>query len=101
MTSEDGAEGIGLKEFLEMWVEDGTKLVEEERRTINGFTWLLYSVYYPESTEEYGRHMAMLLKVATETQVILAHDVENLAGSFIGGGYRTIQDWFDCHAGKY
>jgi len=101
MASDNGEEGIKLKDFIKMWTEDGTKLVEQDRRNINGSIWLLYSVYFPESTYDYGRHMAMLLKVDAESQTILLHDLENLTGTEIGGGYRSIAEWFESHAGKY
>ena len=101
MASVDGEKGIKLEDFLKMWSEDGTKLVEQDRRSINGSIWLLYSVYFSESTYDYGRHMAMLLKVDAHSQVILLHDLENLSGTVMGGGYRSIGDWFERHAGKY
>lgn len=101
MASVDGEKGIKLGDFLKMWSEDGTKLVEQDRRSINGSIWLLYSVYFSESTYDYGRHMAMLLKVDAHSQVILLHDLENLSGTVMGGGYRSIEDWFERHAGKY
>lgn len=101
MSSEDGEQGITLKDFWVMWTDDGTKLVKQDLRRINGAIWLLLSVYFPESTEEYGRHMAMLLKVDTKTKVILLHDIENLTGTAIGGGYRSINEWFEKHVGKY
>jgi len=101
MTSVDGQEGVKLKDFIKMWTDDGTRLIEQDRRKIDGSIWLLYSVYFPESTCDYGRHMAMLLKVDAKTKVILLHDLENLTGSVIGGGYRSLEEWFERHAGKY
>ena len=101
MASTDGKTGIKLDEFMKMWTEDGTKLVEQDKKEINGSTWLLYSAYFPESTDAYGRHMALILKVDTGTGVILMHDIENLSGTVIGGGHRSIEEWFAKHAGKY
>ena len=101
MVSIDGQEGIKLKDFIKMWTEDGTRLIEQDRRKVDGSIWLLYSVYFPESTYDYGRHMAILLKLDAETEVILLHDLENLTGDLIGGGYRSLDEWFDRHAGKY
>jgi hypothetical protein len=101
MASTDGQEGVKLDDFIKMWTEDGTRLIEQDRRELNGSIWLLYSVYFPESTYDYGRHMAMLLKVDAKTDVILLHDLENLTGSIIGGGYRSLEEWFERHAGKY
>lgn len=93
--------GVKLEDFLAMWRLDGTRLVEQDRRSIDSYLWLLYSVYFSDSTYDYGRHMALLLKVDEKTQVILAHDVENLSGDVINGGHRSVQEWFDKHAGKY
>jgi len=41
MASTDGERGIKLKDFLEMWTRDGTRLVQQERRDINGAAWYL------------------------------------------------------------
>ncbi len=101
MTSVDGQEGINLKDFIKMWTDDGTRLIEQDRRKIDCSIWLLYSVYFPESTGDYGRHMAMLLKVDAKTDVILLHDLENLTGSLMRGGYRSLEEWFERHVGKY
>ncbi len=101
MTSKDGDIGIKLDEFLKMWTADGTQLIEQDKADLNGSIWLLYSIYFPESTEDYGRHMAMILKVDRQTNIILMHDLENLSGSAIGGGHRDLKDWFEKHKGKY
>jgi hypothetical protein len=101
MPSTDGQEGVKLAKFIKMWTDDGTRSVEQDRRKLNGSLWLLYSVYFPEATCEYGRHMAMLLKVDAKSKVILLHDLENLTGNTIGGGYRSLEEWFKRHAGKY
>jgi hypothetical protein len=101
MPGVDGEVGIKFKDFRKMWTEDGTKLVRQDVRRINGAIWLLYSVYFPESTEDYGRHLAMILKIDAKTSVILCHDLENLSGTIIGGGHRSIEEWFEKHAGKY
>ena len=101
MSSTDGEEGITLKEFLKMWTEDGTRLIEEERQSINGTIWLLYAVYFPESTNDYGRHMGLLLKMDAKTEVILLHDLTNLSGELTKSYRQGIDDWFTRHAGKY
>lgn len=101
MTSTDGEQGIRLRDFYRMWTDDGTKLIKQDIRRINGTLWLLFSVYFAECTLEYGRHMALLLKVDGKTKVILAHDLENMTGSAIDGGHRSIREWFDQHAGRY
>lgn len=101
MASTDGEPGIKLKDFLEMWTRDGTKLVEQERQNIDGAVWYLYSVYFPESTYDYGRHMAMILKVNAKTRVILMHDLYNLSGELGANHRQGIDEWFERHAGKY
>lgn len=94
-------QGIKLKEFIEMWTADGTKLVEQEKQVIDGTIWLLYAVYFPKSTCDYGRHMGMILKVDKESEVILMHDLTNLSGE-VNDNYRQGLDaWFMHHAGKY
>ena len=101
MTNADGQEGMKLDNFIAMWASDGTKLVEQERRQQNGAIWLLFAVYFPQSTYDHGRHMAMLLKVDAKTDVILLHDLTNITGE-INENYRTeIDAWFERHVGKY
>lgn len=97
-----------LVEFLKMWQEDGTQLIEQDRRVLNGSLWLLYCVYFPESTYEYGRHSALILKVDNKTDEILMHDVDNITGEAtpeirptVYRSGRTLDDWFEAHAGKY
>lgn len=100
MASTDGEQGLKLNDFIKMWTEDGTRLVEQERRHINGAIWILYAVYFPQSTYGYGRHMAMILKVDPEAEVILMHDLTNVSGEV--SNYRQgIDEWFERHAGKY
>ena len=100
MTSVDGQPGMRLQDFIALWTSDGTKLTEEDKQELNDATWILYSVYFPDSTQDYGRHMAMLLKVSKDG-IILKHDLENLSGTQIGGGHRDIKDWFLKHVGVY
>ena len=101
MTSQDGQEGIKLDAFLKMWAEDGTQLIEQERRDINGAVWVLYAIYFPESTYDYGRHMALLIKVDRATDIILLHDLTNLAGEVEDNYRQGIDDWFNRHVGQY
>ena len=101
MSSIDGEEGIKLKDFLDLWMADGTKLIEQDRRSINGHIWLLYAVYFPESTNDYGRHSAMLMKIDAKTEVILLHDCKNLSGEITENYRQSIDEWFSEHAGKY
>ena len=101
MTNSDSQEGIKLKDFVKMWTCDGTKLTEEARRRRQGSLWLLYAVYFPGSTYEYGRHMAMILKIHPKTKVILKHDLTNLSGEVYTNYRQGIDDWFDRHIGRY
>ena len=101
MVSSDGETGVKLRDFLRMWRSDGTKLIRESCRALNGATWLLYSVYFPDSTIAYGRHMAMILKVNTKTRVILMHDLRNLTNEVKENYRQGIDAWFEEHAGKY
>ena len=86
-----------LEEFLKLWTEDGTRLVEHDRQTRNGFLWILYGVYFPESTVDYGRHMALLLKIAGTTGKIPGHDMHNVTGET---AHREV-DWFLDNVAKY
>ena len=101
MASVDGEQGIKLKDFIDMWQVDGTKLVEQERRNHNGHIWILYAVYYPESTYEYGRHGAMLMKVDSKTDIILLHDCKNITGEVDKNYRQGIDEWFKEHIGRY
>lgn len=97
----EGEQGINLKDFIDMWQEDGTKLVEQQRQSLNGHIWILYAVYFPESTTDYGRHGALLLKIDAKTDIILLHDGKNISGE-VNGNYRQgIDAWFNEHVGKY
>lgn len=101
MASSDGEEGIKLKDFLDMWQGDGTRLVEQTRRNLNGCIWVLYAVYFPESTYDYGRHGAILVKIDAKTDIILLHDCKNISGE-VNGNYRQgIDEWFKEHVGRY
>ena len=86
-----------LEEFLKLWTEDGTQLVEHDRQVRDGFLWILYGVYFPESTVDYGRHMALLLKIIGDTGEILGHDMHNITGETV---HREV-DWFLDHVTKY
>lgn len=101
MASQDGEEGIKLEDFKQMWCEDGTKLVEQDRRVVDGHTWLLYAIYFPESTSDYGRHSALLLKMVTETEVIILHDQMNITNEVTGNYRQGIDEWFKRHVGQY
>jgi len=98
---EDNKGDMTLTEFKRMWQEDGTKLVQQSRKILNGSTWLLFAVYFPDSTYDYGRHMAMILKVDKTTGEILKHDLKNLSGEVEHYGKQGIDSWFKEHAGKY
>ena len=101
MSSTDGETGVKLLDFIKMWEADGTKLVQQDKKNVNGHTWLLYAIYYPESTNDYGRHSAMLMKLDRKTQVILQHDCKNISGE-VNKNYRQgIDEWFKEHVGRY
>ena len=97
----NGEKGVKLRDFIDMWQEDGTKLVEEQCKSINGHIWLLYAVYFPQSTLDYGRHGALLLKIDAKTEIILMHDGKNISGEVTKNYRQGIDDWFKEHAGKY
>ena len=84
-----------------MWQSDGTRLVEQIRKEMDRYTWLLYGVYFPQSTYEYGRHMAMILKVDTTSGEILMHDIRNIVGEAATPYHESIDKWFNEHAGRY
>jgi hypothetical protein len=86
-----------LERFLKLWTEDGTRLVEHDRQVRNGFLWILYGVYFPESTVDYGRHVALLLKIDGQTKEILGHDMHNITGETV---HREV-GWFLDHVAKY
>ena len=92
---------MNLSQFVALWQEDGTRLVEQQRRRINGAIWLLYAVYFPQSTYEYGRHSALILKVNAKGGKILMHDFHNLSGEVDLNWRQGIDEWFEEHAGKY
>jgi len=100
VASEDGEEGMKLKDFIEMWTKDGTRLVEQESQQVNGYKWILYAAYFPDSTWDYGRHMAMVLKV-NKDDVIVMHDLTNISGEVGQYNKRTLNEWWKRHAGKY
>ncbi len=101
MASTDGETRVKLRDFLRMWRSDGTKLVRQDHRVVNGATWILYSVYFPQSTQDYGRHMGMIIKVNTRTRVILMHDLKNLTNEVKENYRQGIDAWFEEHVGKY
>lgn len=88
-------------EFQKMWEEDGTKLHLQKDVPNNGHIWKLIAVYFPGSTAEYGRHMAMILKVDGTTGEILMHDLKNITGENPINWRATIDSWFESHVGNY
>lgn len=88
-----------LKAFKELWEADGTRLIQHERKRLNDSDWYLYSVEFPQATNEYGRHMAMILKVDPKTEDILMHDLKNQRGA--ANWTQEIDDWFKQHVGRY
>ena len=90
-----------LNEFIKMWTKDGTRFSERKREKLNGSIWLLYAVYFPDSTYDYGRHMAMILKMDAKTNEILKHDLSNIQGEVTPNYSQGIYEWFEAHKGKY
>lgn len=88
---------MNIKDFIKIWTKDGARLVEHDRQVRNGFLWVLYGVYFEESREGYGRHLALLLKVAERTEEILAHDIRNITDETV---HREV-DWFLSHVKEY
>lgn len=89
-----------LDSFLIEWRRDGTRLIELCREYSNGAMWLLFAIYLPESSADYGCHMALILKCDREEE-ILKHDMTNLHGEINSLSKREIEDWFRNHVGKY
>lgn len=92
-----------LTEFKKLWETDGTKLVELEKRNLHDKDelWLLLAVYLPESTYDYGRHMALIIKCNAKSKEILMHDVRNLSGEVTSFSESEVSDWFERHVGRY
>jgi len=90
-----------LTEFKTMWCSDGTKLVEQDKRVLDDKDeiWYLFAVYFPESTVEHGRHMAMILKCSNEDEIMM-HDLKNISGT-AESNRRLMDEWFERHVGKY
>lgn len=101
MLSTDGQEGIVLEEFITIWQADGTKLKKEREVPYNGHLWFLYAVYFPESTEEYGRHAALLMKIDSKSRIILVHDFMNLSGEITTNYRQQVDEWFERHIKEY
>jgi len=90
-----------LEDFRRLWEEDGFHLTETERKEKGGFYYLLLRLKSDQSTEEYGRHGAILMKVEKATGEIDSYDTMNLAGDWQGNTPYTleVQEWFERHVG--
>jgi len=88
-------------EFVEMWKQDGFKLVKLKEVEKDKQRWLLFSVNCPYSAEEYGRHLGMLLVVDKRTEEILAHDLTNESywadPNSPAPPSQYIESWFERH----
>ena len=93
--------GMTLLDFINMWEGDGTKMTEQQRQSLNGHTWILYNIKYPEPLPYRDRHSALILKVDKKTKIIL------LQIPFIGeevvnqNYYNLLEDWFNENVEKY
>jgi len=93
-----------LSEFKAMWEEDGTKFVKQAEKVHGKGHWYLFNVHFPYGTADYGRHMAIILKVDSKTREVLKHDTKNTSSAISNkpAPWTTeIQQWFDKHVGRY
>jgi len=83
---------VSLDVFRKWWEDDGFQLVELESREQKDLLWKLFHVTCPYSTEDYGRHLVMVLVIDKKSKEILAHDVKNQ-------DFRTSEEieWFERH----
>ena len=94
--------GMTLLDFINMWEQDGTKMRERQRQSLNAHTWILYAIYYPEPVPGHPRHAALILKVDTKTKVVL------LQIPFVGDDVKSksnyiqrLDNWFEENVEKY
>ena len=88
-----------LAEFRAMWEKDrqGLRFIEEDNRQKDGCTWLLYSVVEPVSTNEYGRHYALIVVISASQQLV-AHNFKNISTSQSTLPWRKQVDaWWEEH----
>lgn len=86
-----------LPEFLAMWQQDGTRLIEEDRRAgLEGTTWLLYSVEEPTMTIDYGRHYGLIVVLNT-AGVIIAHNIKNISSANATPWRKQVWAWYEEH----
>lgn len=85
-----------LAEFITMWEGDDLKMVEEERRIIDGATWILYSVTEVISTYDYGRHYALIL-VINKDEEVFSYNFLNIRSRDPQPWRPQVQDWWERH----
>lgn len=90
---------MNLTEFKAMWEEDGTHLVEEDRRQQAGATWILFSAEAPRMTPDYGRHYAVYVVLGTKGQIV-AHNLKNLTSRDTTPWRQQVGAWWEEHVAE-
>ena len=85
---------MNKQELISMWENDGFKVVKHREVEQEKHLWVLYAVYQPEGTEDYGRHFGMLLVIDKKTSKIIGHDLEN---QFDHSPSLGLESWFERH----
>ena len=80
-----------LQGLINLWKQDGFEITEHDRRIQDGITWVLLTAYSRDFTDEYGRHMGLM--VALDKGEIVAHDFINLRDST--NPTRQTMEWFE------
>ena len=87
---------MNLAEFRAMWEGDGLKFIEADRRQKDGAVWILYNVIEPESTQDYGRHYALIVVLGKHEQLI-CHNFKNISDRPGKPWYPQIEEWWEKH----
>jgi len=82
---------VSYQHFRKWWENDGFQFIELESREQDKLLWKLFHVTSPYMTEDYGRHLVMILVMDKETNEILAHDVQNQ------DVWPNEKEWFERH----
>jgi hypothetical protein len=85
-----------LTDFKDMWQGNGAKLVEVREAEQKDTLWKLFSVIFPSSTQEYGRHTGLILAVDKKSGEIIGHEISNEYGEG-AASWNRIDDWFNRH----
>jgi len=87
---------MNLRQFKRLWEKDGLEFIEEERRSLNGTTWILFDVVEPQSTYDYGRHYALMVVLGKRGKVI-AHNFKNISSATPGPWRQQVDAWWERH----